>query len=387
MTNRRKICIVTGSRAEYGLLRPLMQEIANDPMLELQIAVTGMHLSNEFGLTYKIIEEDGFTITAKVENLLAGDCAVSIAKSIGLGVIGFADVLARLQPDAVVILGDRFEILAAAQAAMVHRIPIAHIHGGETTEGAIDESIRHSLTKMAHLHFVAAEEYRKRVIQLGEHPDRVFNFGAIGLDNIHQDKLLSKEDFQKAIGFRLAKENFLVTYHPVTLDMRGPHAPMEELLQALDEYPETKVIFTKSNADTGGKVINNLIDEYVNKNPQRCVAFASLGQLRYLSAIRYVDVVIGNSSSGLIEVPAFKKPTVNIGDRQKGRIRAVSVIDCPEVKGDIVKAIQKALSTEFIQQIAAVRSPYGCGDTAVRIKKVLKEIKLDGIIRKQFYDI
>jgi UDP-hydrolysing UDP-N-acetyl-D-glucosamine 2-epimerase len=384
---KRKICVVTGTRAEYGLLYWLMREIQEDPDLELQIIVTGMHLSPEFGLTYKMIEEDGFHINEKVEMLLSSDTPVGISKSIGLGIISMADALDRLKPEIVVILGDRFEILAVAQAAMTARIPIAHIHGGETTEGAIDEQIRHALTKMSHLHFVAAEPYRKRVIQMGESPDRVYNVGALGLDNIKRLKLLSKNELEQAIDFSFGNLNFLVTLHPVTLNKDETKRSVIELLKAIQYFPEAKIIFTKSNADTDGHLINQLIDEYARKNQDRVKVFASLGQVNYLSTIQFIDVVIGNSSSGIIEVPVFKKPTVNIGTRQKGRLKASSVIDCEYDELSIKSAIEKALSPEFQKSLPNTISLYGSGNTAEQIKDCLKSVELRGLLTKKFYDL
>lgn len=383
----RKICIVTGSRAEYGLLYWLMKEIQDDQELELQIIATGMHLSPEFGLTYKVIEEDGFSINAKVEMLLSSDTPVGIGKSIGLGVIGFADVLDRLRPDMLVLLGDRYEILAAAQAAMVARIPIAHLHGGEATEGLIDEAIRHAVTKMSHFHFVAAEPYRQRVIQLGENPEKVLNYGAPGLDNIKRLRLLSKKDFENSIKFRLGKTNFLVTYHPVTLSDQGPKHAIKELFRALDHFKDAKIIFTKPNADTDGRVICQMIDDYMVRQPDRVIATTSLGQLRYLSAIKHVDAVIGNSSSGLIEAPALKKPTINLGYRQNGRLKANSVIDCDENAEAIIAAIQKALSVDFMLTISNVVSPYGEGNASVRIKDYFKNVNFKDILQKKFFDM
>lgn len=383
---RRKICVVTGSRAEYGLLYWLMKEIKEDPELILQIAVTGMHLSPEFGLTYQIIEQDGFEIDAKVEMLVSSDTPVGIAKSMGLGIIGFADAFSNLSPDIVVLLGDRYEIFAAAQAAMVARIPIAHIHGGETTEGAIDEAIRHSITKMAHLHFVAALPYRNRVIQLGEQPDRVYNFGAPGLDHIRRTKLLSKEVLEKQLDFTFGTTNFLVTYHPTTLQTNTADG-VGNLLAALEHFPDVHIIFTKSNADTDGHMINQRLQAYANRHPQRMKVFASLGQLRYLSCLQYVDVVIGNSSSGIIEVPLFNKPTVNIGNRQKGRLKGETIIDCGENINDIVAAIEKALSPAFQQIVSKAVPVFGYGNASQRIKDVLKQINLENIIIKSFYDI
>jgi len=383
---QRKICIVTGTRAEYGLLYWLMKSIQEDPELELQIIATGMHLSPEFGLTFKVIEADGFTIDAKVEMLLSSDTPVGIAKSIGLGVIGFADAFSRLRPDILVVLGDRFEILASAQAAMTARIPIAHLHGGESTEGLIDEAIRHAITKMSHFHFVAAEPYRERVIQMGEQPEHVLNFGAPGLDSIKRMQLLSRNELEQALPFRLGKINFLVTYHPVTLSGRDPAQAMQELFIALDAFKDAHIIITKPNADTDGRILCTMIDEYAVRRYGRVHASTSLGQLKYLSALKHTDVVIGNSSSGLTEAPAIKIPTVNIGDRQKGRLRASSVIDCEESSASIITAIEKALSAEFQRSMPGVVSPYyGEGNASQRIKEHLKAASLDGILLKKFF--
>jgi UDP-N-acetylglucosamine 2-epimerase (non-hydrolysing)/GDP/UDP-N,N'-diacetylbacillosamine 2-epimerase (hydrolysing) len=386
-TSQRKICVVTGGRAEYGLLYWLMQEIKDDPDLDLQLVATGMHLSPEFGLTYRKIEEDGFTINEKVEMLLSSDTAVGIAKSIGLGVMGFADALVRLKPDILVVLGDRFEIFAAAQAAMTARIPIAHIHGGETTGGAMDEAMRHAITKMAHFHFTAAEPYRQRVIQLGELPERVLNYGAPGLDHLKNTQLLGREDFEKAIDFHLGALSFLVTYHPVTLSVEGPEKPFQELLGAVDHFSEAKIIFTKANADASGRIINQKIDEYAERNPLRVKVFTSMGQLLYWSAIKNMDIVVGNSSSGLIEVPVLKNTTVNIGQRQSGRLRADSVIDCEEKEQAIVAAIEKGLSPEFKSRLGNVVSLYGQGNASLKIKDYLKKVSLQNVFMKQFFDV
>jgi UDP-hydrolysing UDP-N-acetyl-D-glucosamine 2-epimerase len=390
---KRTICIVTGSRAEYGLLYWLMREIQDDPDLGLQIIVTGMHLSPEFGLTYKVIEEDGFTITEKVEMLLSSDTPVAIAKSMGLGIIGFADAFNRLQPDIVVVLGDRYETCASCISALPARLPIAHIHGGETTAGVIDEALRHAITKMAHIHFTSTERARKRVIQMGEQPERVFCYGAPGLDNIKRLTLLDKKAFEQAIGFKLGNTNLLITYHPVTLDENkaGPH--FAELLAALDQFVQTKLIFTKSNADTEGRIINKMINEYVDNNSDRAIAFDSLGQRNYLSALQYIDMVVGNSSSGLIEAPSFKIPTINIGHRQCGRERAQTVIQCNTQKDSIIAALQKGFSTEFRNAIQQAVNPYEGGETSLRIKTTLKEINLgdnvggSNLIKKDFYEI
>ena len=327
MINPRKICIVTGTRAEYGLLFWLMKEIQAADGLQLQIIVTGAHLSSEFGLTSKQIESDGFVINKKVDMLLSSDTEVGITKSMGLGMIGFADALNDLNPDLMVLLGDRYEIFVAASAATVARICIAHIHGGETTEGAFDESFRHSITKMSHVHFTSTDKYRNRVIQLGEHPNRVFNVGAAGIDNIVRLQLLNKSQFQKEINFQLGKKNVLVTYHPVTLENRTAENQFQALLDVLAQEKTLKIIFTKANSDTNGRIINNMIDDFVTKYKDQSISFASMGQLRYLSALQFIDGVIGNSSSGLLEVPSFKIGTINIGDRQLGRIKADSVID------------------------------------------------------------
>jgi len=314
----RTICIVTGTRAEYGLLYWLMKEIQNDPNLVLQIIVTGMHLSSEFGLTYKQIEKDGFKIDKKIEMLLSSDTPIGISKSMGLGVIGFAEAYADLKPDIVVLLGDRFEIFSAASAAIIARIPIAHLHGGETTEGAFDEAIRHSITKMSHLHFTAAEEYRRRVIQLGEFPARVFNVGGLGIDNIKKLKLMSREEFENSINFKLDPKNLMITFHPVTLEHATAGEQFQNLLNALDELHDTRFIFTKPNADTEGRIITQMIDDYVSRNKYEAISFVNLGQLRYLSAMQFIDGVVGNSLSGLAGGPTFKIGTINIGDRQRG---------------------------------------------------------------------
>ena len=383
----RTICIITGTRAEYGLLYWLMKGIEGDADLELQLIVTGMHLSPEFGLTYRQIEKDGFKIDKKIEMLLSSDTPVGISKSMGLGIIGFAEAYADLKPDIVVLLGDRFEIFSAASAAMIARIPIAHLHGGETTEGAFDEAIRHSITKMSCLHFTAAEEYRRRVIQLGESPDRVFNVSGLGIDNIKKLKLMSREEFEDSINFKLGSKNLLITFHPVTLEHATSEKQFQNLLDALDEIGETKFIFTKPNADTGGRIIVKMIDDYVSRNGHKAVAFVNLGQLRYLSAMQFMDGVVGNSSSGLTEAPTFKIGTINIGDRQRGRIRADSVIDCNPTKEAILTAVKKLYSKEFQNKLKNVKNPYGEGGASKKIKKILKEKELADILKKQFHDI
>lgn len=378
---KRKICVVTGTRAEYGLLYWLMKEIQEDPDLELQIIATGMHLSPEFGLTYKQIEDDGFTINEKVEMLLSSDTSVAVAKSVGLGTISFADSLTRLNPDLIIILGDRFEALSAAQTALILKIPIAHIHGGEITEGAYDDAIRHAITKMSYLHFVTTEEYRKRVIRMGEHPDRVFNVGALGVENILRMKLLSKEDLEKELNISLKEPVFLVTHHPVTLS-DNPIEGIEELLKALEYFHNATIIFTKANADNSGRKINQLISEFTEKNPRKRKLFDSLGQKKYLSLMKYADAVIGNSSSGLFEAPYLETPTVNIGSRQKGRIRPKSVFDCQPSVDDIIYSISKALDFKFVR--SENYKLFGEGNTSKKIKSIIKIFSLT--TRKDFYD-
>jgi len=383
---KRKICVVTGTRAEYGLLTPLMHEINNDLDLELQIIATGMHLSPEFGFTYKEIEKE-FKINKKIEMLLSSDTPIGISKSMGLAQISFGEAYEELKPDIVVVLGDRYEIFSAVSAAMISQIPIAHLDGGETTEGAFDEAIRHSITKMSHLHFPCTEEYRKRVIQLGENPERVFNFGATGIDNILKMKLLNKEEFEKSIDFKLNEKNILVTFHPVTLEENTAEKQFQELLNVLDQLQNTNIIFTKANSDTHGRIINQIIDEYVAKNTNKSICFSSLGQLRYLSALQFVDAVVGNSSSGIIEAPSFNVATINIGDRQKGRIRVESIIDCESSYMSIELAFQKLYSIEFQTVLKKVKSPYGDGNASSKIFNILKTVNLTGILKKSFYDL
>jgi GDP/UDP-N,N'-diacetylbacillosamine 2-epimerase (hydrolysing) len=383
---KRKICVITGTRAEYGLLYWLIKEIQEDSELELQLIATGMHLSPEFGLTYQQIEKDGFKIDKKIEMLLSSDTPVGISKSMGLGMIGFSETYADLKPDIIVILGDRFEIFSAVSAAMIARIPMAHLHGGETTEGAFDEAIRHSITKMSHLHFTAAKEYRRRVIQLGEDPARVFNVGGLGIDNIRKLKLMSREEFEDSINFELSSKNLLVTFHPVTLEHETAGDQFQNLLNALDELEDTKFIFTKPNADTEGRIIIKMIDGYVFENGHKAIAFTSLGQLRYLSALKFVDACVGNSSSGLAEAPTFKIGTINMGDRQRGRLKADSVIDCEPDKESILTAIKKLYAKEFQNKLKDVKNPYGEGGATEKIKKVLKEIDLADILKKEFYN-
>jgi UDP-hydrolysing UDP-N-acetyl-D-glucosamine 2-epimerase len=383
----RKICVVTGSRAEYGLLFWLLKAIQEDAELQLQLIATGMHLSPEFGLTWRDIVADGFTIARKVEMLLSADTASGISKSMGLGLIGFADALQELQPDVLVLLGDRFEIFVAAQAAMNQRIPIAHIHGGELTEGAIDDAIRHAISKLAHLHFTATEAYRQRVIQLGEQPERVFNVGAPGLDNVYKLPLLEKAQLEQALGFTLGKRNLLVTFHPVTLENATVGGQFQQLLLALDSFTDIHIIFTHGNADADGRVISGMIETYRRQHPARVASFVSLGSLRYLSTLRLVDAVVGNSSSGLLEAPALNVPTVNIGDRQRGRIAADSVINCLPQAEAILNALRIAFSEDFAVKVKSISNPYGCGGASEKIKKFLKQAELESLLKKHFFDL
>jgi len=380
----RKICVITGTRAEYGLLQPIMNEINNDKDFELQLIVTGMHLSPEFGSTYRSIEDDGFVISEKIEILLSSDTSIGVSKAMGLATISFSEALNRLNPDFIMLLGDRFELLAAAQAALVSRIPIIHIAGGDVTEGAFDEAIRHSITKMSHLHFVTNEDSKKRVIQLGEIPENVFLVGNPGLDQLRQLKLLNKDEIQKRLKFKLRKKNVLVTFHPATLDDISSKKSFKELLSALSSLDENiGIIFTKPNADTEGRVLIQMLDDFV-KNKSNCVVHTSLGQLLYLSTISIIDVVIGNSSSGLLEVPSLKKPTVNVGDRQKGRIQADSVISCAPEVAEINIAILKAFELDCSKAI----NPYGDGRSSKRVIDILKIAPSpQKLIKKRFHDI
>jgi GDP/UDP-N,N'-diacetylbacillosamine 2-epimerase (hydrolysing) len=381
----RKICVITGTRAEYGLLRWVMQDIKDDAELTLQIIATGMHLSPEFGLTYREIEKDGFQIDRRVEMLISSDTSVGIAKSMGLGMIGFADALNELEPDLIVVLGDRFEIFAAVSAALVARIPVAHLHGGETTEGAFDEAFRHSITKMSHLHFVAAEEYRQRVIQLGEQPDRVFLVGGLGIDNIKRLQLLDRAELEASLDFKLGLKNLLITFHPVTLETATARDQMTELLVALVDLSDTHFIFTLPNADTNGRALIQMVHQFVAQHPN-ARAYTSLGQLRYLSCIAHVDGVVGNSSSGLAEVPSFKKGTVNIGDRQRGRLQAASVINCQPTSQSIRLALRQLYEPTFQARLNGVRNPYGNGGASDAVVKVIKNCELGGLVKKEFYD-
>lgn len=377
----RKVAVFTGTRAEYGLLYWLLKDLQQDSEIELQLLVSAMHLSPEFGMTYQQIETDGFTITEKVEMLLSSDSAVGTAKSIGLGVLGFADALERMKPDVLVVLGDRFEALAVTQAAMILRIPIAHIHGGEITEGAYDDAIRHAITKLSLLHFTSTEAHRNRVIQLGEHPSRVFNVGAVGLDHLQRSKMFSLAELSASLNFKLEQPYFLVTYHPVTLASEPAKASFENLLKALDAFPQHQIILTYPNADDGGREIIPLLEAYAKQQPSRVLAIPSLGQKRYLSAVKHAAAVVGNSSSGIIEVPSFKVPTVNIGERQRGRLAAESVFSCPSNTAAIIETLQLGLKSDLTQVV----NPYGKGKASEAILKQLKAADLSVV--KTFYDL
>ncbi len=386
MMTRRRICVVTGTRAEYGLLTEILRALAADQAFELQLVVTGMHLSPEFGLTVKTIEADGFAIAARVDMLVAGDTGVATAKSMGLGLSGFADTFAMLKPDLLLVLGDRFEILAAVQAALVMQLPVAHIAGGDSTEGAFDEAIRHSITKMSALHFVTNPEAATRVRQLGENPSRIHIVGSPGLDTIRRMTLLDRTALEAALGTKLHQRNLLITYHPETLAVGGNRVPFQELLAALAALgPDTGLLFTYPNADPGGRELISMIDDFAAKHPN-VHAWHSLGQLRYLSLMRTVDAVVGNSSSGLYEAPSFKIPSINIGDRQSGRMKAGSVIDCAANAKAIGQALAQAFSPTFVEKCRDALNPYGDGHTTERILCVLKEITdFPSLIRKHFF--
>lgn len=384
----KRVCVITGTRAEYGLLKPLIKKVDEDEQFELQLIATGMHLSPEFGLTYKEIEQDGFVINEKIEILLSSDSSIGISKSMGLAMVSFSECFSRLQPNLIIVLGDRYEIFAAVSTASVIRVPIAHLHGGETTEGAFDEAFRHSITKMSYLHFTSTEHYKNRVIQLGEDPSRVFNVGAIGIESIKTLNLLSKEELEKSIEFLMNGKLALVTYHPVTLENNTSQKQFRSLLSALDQTEDLKVIFTKANSDTDGRIINKMIDDYVIKNTDKTIAFTSMGQLRYLSAMKYADVVIGNSSSGILEAPSFGVPTVNIGDRQKGRIQADSILNCNPNEESILITINKALDKAFIDKIKDINNPNGDGNVSSKIISEVKRLLDNPIdIKKSFYDL
>ncbi len=382
---KRKICVITGTRAEYGLLKRLMKAISDSEEFELQLIATGMHLTKKFGLTYKEIESDGFKIDKKVNIKLESDTPIGISKSTSLGLIGFSKSLQELEPDLILILGDRFEVFSAAIASMFLRIPIAHLHGGELTEGATDEAIRHSITKLSHLHFVASKEYKNRVIQLGENPKNVFLVGGLGVDSIRKTKLLSRNELENSLDLKFKKKNILITFHPVTLENSTSGTQMKELLKALSKLRDTNLIFTMPNADVDGKIIFSMIEDFAKEHSD-AYAFTSLGQQKYFSCIAQVDCVIGNSSSGLLEVPTFKKGTINIGDRQRGRLKATSIIDCEPNLKSISKALEEIYKPKFIAKVNSTINPYGDGVAVEKIIKVLKRKSFDKLLKKDFYN-
>jgi len=383
---RCRVCVVTGSRAEYGLLRLLMQRINKDPQFFMQVVATGMHLSPEFGSTFLEIEADGFRIDRKVEILLSSDTGIGMGKSVGLGVIGFVDAFAELKPDLVIVLGDRFEILAAVTAALFLHTPILHLHGGEVTEGALDDSMRHAITKMSHVHCVATEEYRQRVIQLGEQPERVYCVGGLGVDAIQQTRLMDRDELEVALDFKFRARNLLVTFHPTTLSDAPVESQMIELLSTLEDLSDIGLIFTLPNADAGGRKVIAKLQSFVATHPN-ARAYPSLGQLRYLSCMAHCDGVIGNSSSGLLEAPTLKKGSINIGERQRGRLQASSVINCRVNRSEIKTAIQKLYSPAFQANLVDVKNPYGDGGASSRIVDIIKSLDFGDILQKPFYNL
>lgn len=383
----KTITVLTATRAEYGLLSPIIKELKKCDEFSIRLVVTGAHLSPEFGLTYKEILDDGVQIDKKIEILMSSDSPSAISKSMGLAMMSFADYFSDTRPDALLVLGDRYETLAVCCAAMNERIPIIHLYGGETTEGAIDEAVRHCITKMSYLHLTATEEYRKRVIQLGEHPERVISVGSIGVENICNKRLMNKSELEDSIQFSLDKPYAVVTYHPVTLEEKSSKAQFEQLLDAFEQKKDINYIFTKANADSDGRIINHMIDEYVSTH-DNTIAFESLGVQRYLSALKYASMVIGNSSSGIVEAPSFGIPTINIGDRQKGRLKAQTVIDCIPESAGILNAIHKAMSEDFVKACRRAVNPYGDGNTSGKIVEAIKKMMQNDIeLKKKFFDV
>jgi len=384
----KKICIITGTRAEYGLLRPLIDKINLSNDFELKLVATAMHLSLEFGLTYKLIEADGFIIDKKIEILLSSDTAVGISKSVGLAIISFSEYFSEETPDLVIVLGDRFEIFSVVTAATLAKIPVAHVHGGETTEGAYDEAFRHCISKMSYLHFTSTEEYKRRVIQLGEDPSRVFNVGALGVENIKRLSLIDVNTLEDHINFKLDKPYGLVTFHAVTLETSTSESQVCELLMALDSFPNMKFLITNGISDSNGRIINSLLEDYSEKNKDRIKLFTSMGQIAYLSAMKHCSMVLGNSSSGIIEAPTFNIPTINIGDRQKGRIQTKSIINCTSKKDAIIESIKKALNVDYINSLNSIVNPYDGGDTSCKIMDILIKVLHSPInLKKKFYDL
>lgn len=382
-----KICIVTGTRAEYGLLKPLIDELIKHSSFTTQLLVTGSHLSPEFGLTYRQIEQDGLKIDYKVEMLLSSDTAEGISKSMGIGMIGFADAFKNLQPDLLVILGDRYEMLAIASTALIFKIPIAHIHGGEITEGAYDDAIRHAITKISHLHFASTDLYRNRIIQMGEQPETVFNVGAIGLDNIINITLLGREELEKQLNVKFKTYNYLISFHSETLSNESAQKQFNNVLMSIDQMEDSFFVFTKSNADTNGRIINQLMEIYVKQNTEKAALFDSLGTLRYLSVIKHCTALVGNSSSGILEAPALNTPTINIGDRQKGRIHPISVMNCENDTKQITKLLHVVQNTNFVTKLFTEKNPYGNGGVGKRIAEIISQTKIDMLKMKKFYNV
>lgn len=382
-----RICVATGTRAEYGLLKPLIDELKKYSNIQVQLLVTGTHLSPEFGLTYTQIERDEFIIDSKVEMLLSSDTAEGITKSMGLGMIGFSQELQKLKPDLLVILGDRFEMLSLASTALIFKIPIAHLHGGEITEGAYDDAIRHAITKLSHLHFTSTETYKNRVIQLGEHPETVFNVGAIGIDNVQKMKLLSRTELENELQISFGKWNYIVAFHPETLKDETVELQFMKLLSAIDRMEDSFFIFTKANADTGGRIINELMGDFVKQNSTRAVLFDSLGSLRYLSVVHNCTALVGNSSSGILEAPALDTPSINIGDRQKGRIMGASVLSCSSNTEEILKLMKRVQDNSFIANLFDAENPYGIGVASEKIARVLNDLDVNDLGAKKFYNL
>lgn len=383
---KRRICVVTGGRSDYGLMKWLMREIKADEDLELQVVATGMHLSPKFGFTYKEIENDGFSIDVKIECLNDGDSNLDTSHAMAKTLVGCAGAYSSLKPDLVLVPGDRFEIFSSVAAALVAKIPVAHVHGGEVTSGAIDESFRHAITKMSSLHFVAAEEYKTRILQMGENPEHVYNVGGLGVDGILNAEQISKENLSADLAINFLSKCLLITFHPETATYNSPQSQITELISALKKLSDTTLIFTMPNADTGNSILTDSIKEFVNEGENRYF-FESLGQKRYLSMLRYVDGVIGNSSSGLTEAPSMKIGTINIGDRQKGRIQASSILNCAAKESEISKSLEVMYSEDFKAKIKSTINPYGTGGSSGKIVRILKEIELEGLIMKSFNDL
>ena len=387
LDKKRKICVFTGTRAEYGLLYNLIKKLKSDNFFKLQIIVSGSHTQKKFGFTYKEIENDGFKISSKILMNKNTDTPNAICESMGKGIKNISKSMSKLNPDLIIILGDRYEALCAAISATVNRIPIAHFHGGESTEGSFDESFRHSITKMSQFHFVAHNLYKKRVIQLGENPKKIFVVGGMGVDNIYTTNFLTKKELENQLKIKFFKKNLLVTFHPVTLEINKSLDYINQLLNALDFFQDTNIIFTMPNADIDNEIIFKKIKSYVKINKNRASYHLSLGRVKYLSLLKHVDGIIGNSSSGLLEAPSFKIATVNIGDRQKGRIKSESIIDSSVRTSNIIKAIKKIYSKKFILHLNKIKNPYGNGKASLKSYQILKKINLKNVLKKNFYNI